>query len=85
MERPGEQTVRVRIRVTGLVQGVGFRVPARRRAAALGLSGTAQNLDDGSVLIEMAGPRPGIDRFVAWCHEGPSAARVDTVQVTEIA
>jgi acylphosphatase len=82
-EQSGEENVRVRIRVTGRVQGVGFRAGARRRAADLGLSGTAENLDDGSVRIEMRGARAAVDQLVAWCRQGPPAAEVDAVDVTE--
>lgn len=82
--RQTNEPITVEIRVTGRVQGVGFRANARRRAAALGLTGTAENLDDGSVRIRMTGPRPAIDQMIAWCHEGPPAARVDGVAVREI-
>jgi acylphosphatase len=78
------EVVHVEIRVTGKVQGVYYRASARERAAALGLSGTAENQDDGSVVLHMRGSRDAIDRFVAWCREGPPRARVDDVLITEI-
>ena len=82
-EQSGEENVRVRIRITGRVQGVGFRAAVRRHAANLGLSGTAENLEDGSVRIQMRGARGAIDQLVAWCHQGPPAAEVDAVEVIE--
>ena len=39
----------VRVRVTGTVQGVGFRYYTRREAAGLGLDGYVRNTADGSV------------------------------------
>lgn len=79
-----EERVTVEIRVTGDVQGVGFRAGTRRRAAELGLTGTAENMDDGSVRIRMTGPRPAIEALTAWCHRGPPAARVTGVDVREL-
>jgi acylphosphatase len=81
--RMGHEQVTVEIRITGYVQGVGFRVNARRRAAQLGLTGTAENRDDGSVLVRMSGPREAIAAMIAWCRQGPPAAHVTGVDVTE--
>jgi acylphosphatase len=80
-DQRGNDVVHVEIRVTGKVQGVFYRASARERAAELGLSGTAKNRDDGSVVLDMHGPRDAIDQFVAWCREGPPRARVDHVDV----
>jgi acylphosphatase len=80
-ERMGDERLTVDIRITGHVQGVGFRVSARRRAAQLGLTGTAENREDGSVLVRMSGPRDAIDAMIAWCRHGPPAARVTGVEV----
>ena len=45
--KPQEQTVRLRI--TGEVQGVGYRLWARRTATGLGLRGWVRNRFDGTV------------------------------------
>ena len=45
---------RTRLRVTGTVQGVGFRPFVYRHAVALGLSGTVCN-DSAGVLIDVEG------------------------------
>ena len=79
-----QEHITVEIHITGHVQGVGFRASARWRAAALGLTGTAENRDDGSVRIRMSGPRAAIEELVAWCHQGPPAARVDHVTVRTV-
>jgi acylphosphatase len=71
------------IRVSGRVQGVYFRASARREALRLGLTGFARNDPDGSVTIEIEGDEPALERFVAWCHEGPPRARVERVEVRE--
>jgi acylphosphatase len=77
------EQVRLVIRVEGRVQGVGYRVNARREAARLGIDATPVNLDDGAVRIEVSGPRAAVDRFVAWCHRGPALAEVARVTVEE--
>ena len=71
----------VRARVTGRVQGVGFRYYVQRLADELGLAGEVRNLPDGSVEAEAAGERPALERFVAGLGDGPRHARVDEVEV----
>ncbi|HLT61152.1 MAG TPA: acylphosphatase [Microlunatus sp.] len=46
----------VRVRVTGLVQGVGFRYRTAEQARRLGLTGSAVNRPDGSVEIGPTAP-----------------------------
>ena len=73
-----------RARVHGRVQGVWFRASTAERATALGLRGSAENLPDGSVLVHAAGSVEALDALVAWLHEGPPMARVDSVAVDAI-
>ena len=72
------------VRVEGRVQGVNYRVSARRKARELGIEARPENLDDGTVRIEVSGPREAVDRFVAWCHDGPPLADVTRVMTGEI-
>ena len=74
-------TDRVRVRITGRVQGVGFRFCASREAHALGLHGWVQNMPDGRVEGEFEGARELLERMVAWCERGPSYAHVERVDV----
>jgi acylphosphatase len=71
--------VRVRVVVTGRVQGVWFRDSCRTEARALGISGWVRNRGDGAVEAEFEGPEAAVDRMVAWCETGPPRARVDAV------
>lgn len=73
------------IRVHGMVQGVFFRASARLHAQALGVTGFAQNEDDGSVYVEAEGEERNLKQFVEWCHRGPERARVTKVDVREAA
>jgi acylphosphatase len=71
------------IRISGRVQGVGFRYAARNMASLLGIQGTVRNLSNGDVYIEAEGVRVQMDEFIAWCREGPPRARVVKVEVVE--
>jgi hydrogenase maturation protein HypF len=73
----------VKILVTGLVQGVGFRPFVYRLAGSLGLTGWVQNTNE-NVKIEVTGPAHSINSFIASLREdAPSAAIVENISVTE--
>ena len=57
------------IRVSGMVQGVGFRWTTKRIADSLGLSGWVKNNDDGSVSIAVKGDAETVDRFIEELHD----------------
>lgn len=80
-----EPRIRVRIVVSGRVQGVFFRASARDQAERLGIGGFARNQPDGSVLIEAEGPSGAVERFREWCTIGPTRANVQDIDVTPIA
>jgi acylphosphatase len=77
--------VRVRVVVTGRVQGVWFRDSCREQARALHVGGFVRNRGDGAVEAEFEGPPAAVARMVAWCREGPPRARVDHVQTQDLA
>ncbi len=56
---------RLEARVTGLVQGVGFRYTTRRAAAGFAVTGYVRNVPDGSVECVVEGDRKEIDAFLA--------------------
>jgi acylphosphatase len=64
------------IRVAGLVQGVGFRYSAMKKADELGLTGTVRNDEDDSVRIQVEGDSQALDMFKEWCRHGPRGAQV---------
>ena len=70
--------------VTGRVQGVFFRASTARKAAELGVTGTARNLPDGTVEVLACGSEAAVAALCDWLHEGPPAARVDAVRVRAI-
>jgi acylphosphatase len=75
---------RIAIKVSGKVQGVFFRASTKEIANEMGITGFVRNEQDGSVYIEAEGNEEELEKFVAWCHQGPSHAAVKSVQVEEI-
>lgn len=71
------------IRVSGRVQGVFFRASAMEVADQLGVKGFVRNEPNGEVYIEAEAEEEILKRFVEWCHQGPTRARVTVVDVTE--
>jgi acylphosphatase len=76
---PGEQA-RLTAWVEGRVQGVGFRWWARARALELGLSGYAENLEDGRVRVIAEGAPAACSELLALLEGTEAPGRV--VRVT---
>ncbi len=74
------EIVRKRVRVTGVVQGVGFRPFVWRRATGLGLAGWVEN-DSAGVVIEVEGPADRVGQFVS----GLAAAAPPLAAVARVA
>ncbi|MEM2224046.1 MAG: acylphosphatase [Acidilobaceae archaeon] len=72
---------RVKIRVYGEVQGVGFRAWVLRRARRLGVKGYVKNEPDGTVLVEAEGDRGLLEKLIHECSRGPPLAIVTRVEV----
>jgi hydrogenase maturation protein HypF len=80
---PPPSTVRWRIEVQGVVQGVGFRPFIYRLAAELGLDGWVRN-DAAGVTMEVEGDSRCVERMVARVRaEAPARARVDRIAQNE--
>ena len=74
-----EAAVRLRLRVAGLVQGVGFRPYVHRLATDLELSGHVGN-DTRGVFIEVEGPHDAAQEFMSrLVTDAPGPARIDDV------
>jgi hydrogenase maturation protein HypF len=74
-----EPVARRRLRVTGVVQGVGFRPFVARLARRHGIGGWVLN-DGAGVVIEAEGPRAALDALTVALHdEAPPLARIAAI------
>jgi acylphosphatase len=71
----------VQLFVRGRVQGVYFRAATQREARRLVITGWVKNRQDGSVEILAEGEEDQLKELIAWANRGPSAARVERVDV----
>lgn len=78
-----EDTVRRHVTIKGNVQGVFFRETTRRKATEAGVSGWIENRPNGSVEAVFEGPAEAVDQLVEFCHQGPTAATVESVDAVE--
>jgi len=69
-----------RYRVSGRVQGVGYRYFARQQAERMGVAGFARNLPDGSVEVFAEGEPEALSAFEDVLRQGPSFAEVMNVE-----
>lgn len=70
---------RLRVRISGRVQGVGFRWFVREEARRLGLSGWVTNLPDGDVEVAASGEDGAVERLRRALEVGPTGAQVAEV------
>lgn len=68
-----------RVVITGHVQGVWYRGWTVQQALALNLSGWVRNLSDGRVEALFHGPAERVEQMIDACRQGPTAARVGSV------
>ncbi len=72
---------RIRIIVTGKVQGVFFRQALKVMAKKNNVFGWVKNLKDGRVEAVLEGDEEKVSRLVEWAHGGPANARVEDVEI----
>lgn len=80
MNAPETNIIRLRITVSGVVQGVGFRPFVHNLASRQLLSGYVRN-DNGSVEIEVQGPSDSVSSFLKKLENNtPALAVIDRIQ-----
>ena len=72
---------RAHLFIAGLVQGVGYRYYAMRKAGAYGISGFAKNLIDGRVEVVAEGSRSMVEQFISDLKVGPMSAHVTDMRI----
>jgi acylphosphatase len=68
------------IRVSGRVQGVGFRASLQDEARKLGVTGWIRNRRDGTVEALLQGAPESVAALIAWARRGPPGSRVTDVK-----
>ncbi len=74
----------ISITVSGKVQGVFYRQSTKEKATVLGITGTIENLGNGSVNIIATGTKEQLNNLTNWCKNGPRRAVVEKVDVKEL-
>lgn len=72
---------RVRLLISGLVQGVFFRHGTKEKAQSLNLTGWVRNTEEGGVEVVAEGAKENLEELIKWCREGPPGAQVKKVEV----
>jgi acylphosphatase len=75
--------LRVRVFVSGRVQGVFFRAETKSRAQGLGIKGWVRNISDGRVEALLEGEKEKVEQLIAWMKKGPMFAKVEKVEIFE--
>lgn len=73
--------VRFYIRVSGWVQGVGFRYFVAQTARLYSITGWVRNLDDGDVEMEAQGIQEDMDSFIGRIRQGNRYSQIDEFQI----
>lgn len=68
--------VQFEIKITGRVQGVGFRYFVQKKAEEQNIRGWVKNMPDGSVLVMAQGDETDMNTFIDYLRIGPAMANV---------
>jgi acylphosphatase len=72
---------RAHVFVSGIVQGVFFRVETRNEAMQRNVSGWVRNTSDGGVEAIFEGEKEDVEQLIDFCRRGPPSARVTKIDV----
>ncbi len=73
--------ISVKVKIRGIVQGVGFRYFTVLEARKTGVCGYVKNEPDGSVFSYAEGNEEDINSFVEFLKIGPASSTVENVDV----
>ncbi len=73
---------RVHAKISGRVQGIGYRYYAQKIAREMGISGNVRNNWDGTVEIVAEAEEGLLARFIGMLRQGPPRANVTEIDYT---
>lgn len=76
--------IRIKVLVSGHVQGVGFRFFTQYEASLLNLTGFIKNLSDGNVYLEAQGDKNNILKFINKIKKGNGFCKVKSISIDEL-
>jgi chaperone required for assembly of F1-ATPase/acylphosphatase len=77
----GAENLCLSARISGRVQGVGYRRFVQRAAQQRGVLGYVENLMGGAVEAVIIGPEAAVNSLLEACADGPSLSRVDSISL----
>ncbi len=72
------------IKITGRVQGVGFRYFTHKKATELAIKGWVRNTRNGGVLVLAQGNKADLETFIDYLKIGPPMSRIDQISKVEM-
>lgn len=72
------------VKVSGRVQGVGFRYFVQSTASLNKITGTVENCEDGTVRIEIQGEDDNINKFLYEIRKGNTFVHIDEMVTKKI-
>jgi acylphosphatase len=73
----------LQLHIKGKVQGVFYRASAKKMAVEIGITGWVSNKANGDVELLATGTPMQLQKFIAWCRQGPAGAVVNELIETE--
>lgn len=72
---------KVKVIVSGRVQGVWYRASTYKKAVGFGVNGYVRNLINGNVEFVAEGEESKVDQLIEWARRGPEFADVEDLQI----
>ena len=73
---------RLTLKISGMVQGIGYRYLSQKEAQKRGFTGYVRNVQDHSVELVAEGHEPDLKNFVQWCYNGVGPSVVQEIETS---